>query len=238
MGLWSKIKKAAKWIAKKAKAIARVVIRLVVEFISRFVFKIPDLIFGFIGWPPKKLRLYVYILRNEDGDPVVTPEEVQPSINHTRTFLKEKFNIELKAYAKGFVETAIERAPIDALRVHCGIKGFGQEIGDAGEYFAKHLAGWNTIPISLTFPITVFIIEKGLDHPGCSMSILTDYVVVDRQAIKDGDEGLMMHEMGHCCGQPWHSAKSNFMYPDSDRGDGVHWWQKNIVRSSRHVNFL
>jgi hypothetical protein len=237
MGLWSKIKKAIKRVVRIVKAVARVASRLVVEWVSR-LFNLYDLLLGFLTWPPKKLRLYVCVLRDADGTPVVDPKLLQASIDHAKHFLKSNFNIVMKPYSKSYVEVLPDPAPIDALRVNCGLKGFEHEFGKAGEYFAKHLAGWNAIPVSLTFPITVFIIEKGLDHPGCSLCILSDYVVVDRDAIVlDNDFGLMMHEMGHCCGQPWHSGKSNFMYPTSDRGDGVNRYQKNLVRSSRHITY-
>jgi hypothetical protein len=230
MGFWSKFKRFVK-------AVVRIAVKLAIEFVSRAL-NLYDLVLGFLTWPPKRLRLYVCILRDSDGKPIVDPKQVQPSIDHAKKFLKDKFNINLKPYSKSFIEVLPDPAPIEALRVHCGWEGFKREFREAGDYFAKHVAGWNGIPISLTFPITVFIIEKGLDHKGCSLCIFSDYVVVDREGIVvDKDTGLMMHEMGHCCGQPWHSVKSNFMYADIDRGEGVNTYQKNLVRSSRHVTY-
>jgi len=33
----------------------------------------------------------------------------------------------------------------------------------------NNLAGWNAVPISLTFPITVFIVENIVGKYGCSL---------------------------------------------------------------------
>ena len=74
----------------------------------------------------------------------------------------------------------------------------GIEFGEAGDYYAKLLAGWNVIPISLTFPITVFVV-RNLNALGCSMNVLGDYVIVDREGLET-DHITLAHEIGHACG--------------------------------------
>ena len=51
MGLWSKIKAAV-----------RVVVRVVVEVVNRLTLGVLDLLLGFFAWPPKRLRLHIFIL--------------------------------------------------------------------------------------------------------------------------------------------------------------------------------
>lgn len=232
MGFWSKIKKAVKKVWQKVKAVVRSVVRIVAEAFGR-IFGIFDLLLGFLTWPPKNLRVYIFILKDEQGRPIVSPTDLDPAIAFARKLLKDKFNVNLKAYSKTFVEVGDEPAPSYALEVGCGTDLFGQEYGDAGEYFAAHLAGWNAIPISLTFPITVFIVRDVQGKQGCSLGPLTDYIVADPNGVKN--PSLIMHEIGHSCGL-WHSGdQSNIMFAESTRGDGVKGFQKNLFRSSRHV---
>lgn len=234
MGLWSKIKKAAKKVWQKVKAVVRTVVRVVVEIVGR-VLGIADLLLGFLAWPPKKLRLHIFILKDENGIPIVNPGDLTPAIDFAKKLLKDKFNVKLKPYGKTFVEILEADAPASALTVHCDFKAFKEEYGDAGEFFAKHLAGWNAIPVSLTFPITAFVVKDVVGKQGCSLGVLTDYLTMDPSGVKN--PSLMMHEIGHVCGL-WHSGtQSNIMFADSNRGDGVKGFQKNLLRSSRHVMY-
>ena len=119
------------------------------------------------------------------------------------------------------------------LDFHCGI---GSEFGVAGEYFAQHLAGWNIIPISFTFPVTVFVVRSLASGVlGCSMSAIGDYAVIDQAGLLDNV--TLAHEIGHACSL-WHSrTSSNIMYKSAPAGEGVKWFQKNLLRSSRHVQY-
>src|SRR5688572_9316410 len=146
------------WIKKKVKAVVRVIVRVVIQFVQRFTWGILDLLFGFIAWPPKRLRLHVFILWDEQpggGDPLPPIEQVvQDAVDRTKRIYKDKFNVNVLPYSKTFMETLPGPVPNEVLDFTCGL---GEEFGTAGEFFAGHLAGWNVIPISLTFPITVFV---------------------------------------------------------------------------------
>jgi hypothetical protein len=111
------------------------------------------------------------------------------------------------------------------------------ELGEAGEYFAKRLAGWNAITISPGFPITVFVVRDVGGKKGCSLGLFTDYVTVDLDGVKS--DSRMAHEIGYALGQFGHLGDStNLMYKHDNRGDHVRWWQKNLFRNSRHVTYL
>ncbi len=242
MGLWSSIKKAAKKVWRATKAVVRVVVRAVITILNNLTLGLFDLLFGFLAWPPKKLRLHVFILSTDapsgGGDDVPGNTQVAPTqdvldaIERTKKLYKDKFNVKVKPYSKTFVEVLTEPAPPEVLDFECGA---GQEFGIAGEYFANHLAGWNAVPISATFPITVFVVRSLKGPLGCSMSVIGDYVVIAQNGL--ADNVALAHEVGHTCSL-WHSYSSdNLMYRQSPAGEKVKWFQKNLLRSSRHVQY-
>jgi hypothetical protein len=256
MGLWSRIKKAvkkivkavktaAKWLWQKAKAIARVIVRAVLAIVFA-VINIWDLLFGFLNWPAKNLTLHIFILSDNNGA-LVQEKDLIPSVEYARRVLKERLNIKLRPYSRTFVETLKEPAPNAALNAKpCTPSGiFQDEFGDGGEYFAKHIAGWNAAPISLRFPITVFVIRDVTGgYIGCSAGLFSDYVVVDVDGIRSPPT-TMMHEIGHSCNifDHYWTNINDLMYPDSVdnngniRGDRVTWGKRNLIRASRHVTY-
>lgn len=242
MGWWSSIKKAAKKVWRVAKAVVRVVVRVVITIVNSLTFGLYDLLLGFFAWPPKKLRLHVFVLTvpasSGGGDPVPAGPaaplaDVEAAIARTKKLYKEKFNVKVVPYSKTFVEVLDDpNVPASVLDFECGA---GQEFGEAGEYLAQHLAGWNAIPIAGTFPITVFVVRSLKGPLGCSMSVIGDYVVIAQPGVVDNV--ALAHEMGHTCSL-WHSGSSdNLMYRQSPAGEKVKWFQKNLLRSSRHVQY-
>lgn len=223
-GFWSSVKNFAK-------AVVRAVVRAVSTVVG-LVLGIFDLLLGFLTWPPKKLRLQIFILSTSAG-PLVDPGDLKPAVDFARKTLKDKFNVKMSAYGKNMIEIIKEPAPDAALDVGCGGGAWGDEFGEAGDYFASHLAGWNAIPISLTFPITVFVVRDIDGKLGCSLGPMSDYITLDVGGVKS--ETTLAHEIGHACSL-WHSSsKSNLMWRNDDRGNGAKWFQKNLLRSSRHV---
>lgn len=234
MGFWSSLKKAVKKVWRAVKAVVRVVVRVVITVVNALTVGLPDLLLGFLTWPRKKMRLHIFILSDSNG-PVVNPSDLQPSIDFAINTYKDRFNVKVLPYSKSFVETLKNPATPAALNPGCNGGALGDEFGEAGEYYASHLAGWNAIPISLTFPITVFVVSDVSGKKGCSLGPLSDYVTLDVDGV--ASINTMAHEIGHACNL-WHSgSKSNLMWRNSDRGNNAKWFQKNLLRSSRHVQY-
>jgi hypothetical protein len=240
MGLWSSIKKTVKKVAKKAwravKAVVRVVVRIVVAAVTAAI-HVFDLLLGFLTWPPKKLRVQIFILSGRTTGSVVGSSVLTPAIDFAKNTFKDKLNVKLLPYSKNMIEIIKEPAPAGALDVGCSGGGAWSDeyLGEAGEYFADHLAGWNAVPVSGTFPVTVFVVQNVRGKRGCSMGPLTDYITID----VDGASGdtTLAHEIGHACNL-WHSkTQSNLMFKNFNRGNGVKWFQKNLFRNSRHVTY-
>jgi hypothetical protein len=245
MGFWSRLKKIAKSVItnviwRPLKAAVRIGVRLGLELFFRSVNLLATL-FGFGSPPAKNITIHICILTKANGRPVVRPTNLDllDQIEHAKTILKDKFNVNLKPYSKSFVEVLPGPAPDYALNVNCGFDNFIDELGMAGEYFARNSAGWAAVPISLRFPITVFIVEEIMDgakiKAGCSPWIFGDYIFVPRTYI--GQTTTLIHEIGHSCGQFWHSEKGNYMANGGDAGDEVTYFQKQLLRGSRHVTF-
>jgi len=241
MSLWSSITHAVRRACRAVKAVVRVVVRIVTAVVA-VIFAAWDILFGFLGWPPKKLRYQVFILSDNKG-PLMDPSnpadagELRSAIDFFKMTFKDRFNVNVIAYGKPDVQVIEVTAPTAALDVSCGGAALSEEFGAAGEFFADHLAGWNAIPINLGFPISIFIVRSmSGSSDGCSVGPLTDYVTMTPAAVRELN--VMAHESGHSCNL-WHSgAHSNLMWPDPSRGNEVHWWQKNLVRISRHVRYL
>jgi hypothetical protein len=196
------------------------------------------------------MRLHVFILWShpppviEGNPPPPIDQVVKDAINHTKRIYKKRFNVDVIPYRQGhsFIEVIHDQVPTEALDVSCNA---GIEFSEAGEYYAKLLAGWNVVPIGITFPVTVFVVrDLQANVLGCSMNVFSDYVIVDRQGL-EADYKTLAHEIGHSCGLSpglgspfWHDkTPSNLMYKESPAGENVKWFQKNILRSSRHVQY-
>jgi hypothetical protein len=237
MGFWSSLKNKFKSALKKVwhfvKAVVRLVIRVVV-FVWGLIVGLPDLLLGFLTWPEKKLRYQVFILSDEKG-PLIDPADLAASIDFFTKTYKDRFNVKVVAYGKPGIQVIKEPAPAAALDVSCGAGAFSNEFGEAGDFFAQHIAGWNAIPISLGFPVSIFIVRSMSGADGCSLGPLTDYVAMTPSAV--AELNVMAHEVGHACNL-WHSGShSNLMWKDPSRGNDAKWFQKNLLRSSRHVQY-
>jgi len=229
MGWLSSIKKAIKKVVRAVKSIVRVVVKIVIGVVMRIINTLG-------AWIPvdKKMRLQVFILRNEAGNAVDQIADVEMAFSRAVATFKRRFGVNIKAYGKPMVQVLKGAAPVAALDVPCDGGAWLEEFGEAGEYFADNLAGWNAIPISLTFPVSVFIVRTVDGKIGCSIPI-ADYVVLSPAGV-DSDTTLA-HELAHTCLLMHRDDSKNLLYPSIPRGTDVTGWQRFVVRTSRHCTF-
>lgn len=229
MGWLSAIKKAVKKVVRVVKTIVRVVVKIVVGIVMRIIHTLG-------AWIPidKKMRLQVFILRDENGVVVDQVADVDAAVNRAIATFKQRFGVVIKSYGKPMVQELKNPAPTAALDVPCDGGAWWEEFGEAGEFFADNLAGWNAIPISLTFPVSVFIVRSVDGKIGCSIPI-TDYVVLLPGGV-DSDTTLA-HELAHTCLLMHRDDSQNLLYPSTPRGTNVTRWQRFVVRTSRHCTF-
>lgn len=256
--MWSKFKKFLKKAWRVVKAVVRFSVRVGI-FGLTLPFKAWDLVFGFLAWPPKKMKVHIAVLQGPAG-PLIKYEDLNnllPSIELLKKSYKDNCNITVSPYSSGnereidnWAQILKDVAPATALGTgKCSIwTTFNeQEIGEAGDYFRKHTAGWvGGIPISLSFPVTVFIVESIASDPnklalGCTIPFFADYVLVTVAALKL-EPAVIAHEIGHSCNiLPEHGDPKNLMFSGNSPNLPPHMlkgWQENVVRSSRHVTYL
>lgn len=212
------------------KGIARVAIRIVIEFIHRCIINLFDTLFGFLKWPQKKLRVKVFILLNSEGNAPLSPGETDKSIDFAMSCFQKNFNVKLLPHhpEEPFAELLQKIPPSEALYVKCNAGAIGEEFKIAGSFFSSSLCG----PL---YPVTAFVVINISGKDGCCIGPVTDYLTLDANGIRIFT--TLAHEIGHSCGL-WHIRKrSNLMWPHRDRGEDVKWWQKNLFRGSRHVTY-
>jgi len=211
------------------KATIRIGTRIIIEILHRSLINLFDSLFGFLNWPKKKLRIKIFILRDQHGDHIFPEKDMDVSIDYARKVFKKNFNVELVAHHKNaFVEVLQNTSPVEALYVRGGPGALSDEFKIAGSFFALNLSG-------VFFPVTVFVVKNIKGASGCSLGPISDYVTLGTAGAKQ--TSVLAHELAHACGL-WHiSKRSNLLYPYTDRDDEISWWQKNIFRGSRHVTY-
>ncbi len=203
--------------------------------------------------PAKRIRVVIKILRDEQGLPVAQPADLEVGLATAQWILAEQANVSLqpplvpRLTSLAMVSVLDEPAPREALDVHCDAQAWREDFGIAGEFFSRHLA-WSFFGTLLGAgaPVTVFIVRDVKDKAGCSLGPLTDYVTVapiglEGSFLSDDETGPLQagtiaHEIAHACGL-WHvSDRSNLMNPSTD-GTKLSFWQKVVLRNSRHVTY-
>lgn len=213
-----------------AKGIVRAIIRILVETVHRLLINLFDTLFGFLKWPVKKLRLKIFILPDEQKTGIIAPSDVDKTIFYTKDIFKKNFNVEVVPVRSNefFVEILETTSPYEALYTRGSTGALIEEFKIAGNFYASNLRA----PI---YPVTAFVVIDIKGAIGCSLGPMTDYITLDHSAAIDGS--VLAHELAHACGL-WHlSDKENLLWNRKNRGDKTTWWQKNILRGSRHVTY-
>jgi hypothetical protein len=183
---------------------------------------------------PKKLRIRVVILRDEQGQPVARAEDFEPSIAEARRVLREMLAVDLLPAAEPLVWTLETPAPTDALDSPCAEGSYRADFGPGGAFFRLHRERGGITGSGS--PITVFVVRDVLGKAGCSLGPLVDHVTVDMTALTGRRLRVLAHELAHACGLPHSSAGENLMLPKG-MGDRLQPWQIAVFRSSRHVTY-
>src|SRR5215216_5994538 len=105
------LKRAVKAVVRVVKAVVRVAVRIVATFVG-LALGAPDVLLGFLKWPPKRLRVQIFILSSETGR-VVAPADpgLATAIDFARKTFKDRFNVKLLPYGKPMTEVIQEPAP-------------------------------------------------------------------------------------------------------------------------------
>ncbi|MGH3039825.1 MAG: hypothetical protein ACRDLZ_10590, partial [Gaiellaceae bacterium] len=183
---------------------------------------------------PKKLRIRVVILRDEQGRPVAKAEDVEPSIANAQRVLREILAVDLVPAAEPMVRTLEIPAPAAALDSPCAEGSYKADFGPGGAFFRRHSERGGITGSGS--PITVFVVRDVLGKAGCSLGPLVDHVTVDMTALTGKRLRVLAHELAHACGLPHSSAAENLMLPKG-MGDRLQPWQVAVFRSSRHVTY-
>jgi hypothetical protein len=215
---------------------------------------LPGALLDAVGFRPvKHIRVFIKILRDEQGVPVAQPADLEVGLATAQRIFGEQANVILHPpllsgeTATAMVSVLEEPAPQEALDVHCDAAAWREDFGIAGAFFSRHLARniFGTL-LGIGAPVTVFIVRDVKDKAGCSLGPLTDYVTVAPVGLAgrfpNGDKtgplhaGTIAHEIAHACAL-WHVGdRSNLMHPSTD-GTQLSLWQKVVLRNSRHVTY-
>lgn len=194
---------------------------------------------------PATMRLSVLILSDEQGVPLLTPEQLEPAIAFAATVL-EKSGIRLNHVGTQLVT---EPAPTGALDPRANKSLLIDQFLGRNAFYEEHLARFaeaGELTDVVGKPITAIVV-RDIDGrtTGCSLGISADWVVVqaslfDRGKPNSYDETVLVHELGHACNLPHHKSKQNLMFPSSSpptdlRGAELASWQGALLHANRHV---
>jgi hypothetical protein len=199
---------------------------------------LPTLLVTLVGIRlPKKLRLRLVILRDQDGTPVASEQDLEAALAETRRVLESIARIRIIPAGGRLIVTLDEKAPAAALDSPCAEGSWQADFGGGGGYFRRHLArNAGGLVAGYGDPVTVFVVHDVLGKGGCSLGPLTSYATIDAGGL-GGSHRVLAHELGHACGLPHSHAEGNLMLPKGP-GEQLKRWQEAIFRSSRHVTYF
>ena len=198
-------------------------------------FLIDVIIFPISGWRPEKdMRIRYIVLAEENGRPLLQPEQITATTERTAEIFLDRANIRIR----GQNVLTVFGAPAAALDVPGPAASFLDQFSEAGEYF-NSLAGIG----AFTTTITVFVVKSMQEHDGRSFGQFTNFVLVEAGVFTgpDAPQTTVAHELGHQCGLLHRGTLGNLMYDSNKddqgnfRGTALSTWQEAVIRASRFV---
>jgi hypothetical protein len=195
---------------------------------------------------PGTLRLTVLILSDENGVPLLQPDNLTGSIARADAVMSEQAGIRVRHVA---THTVTERAPTDALDPRANKLLLLDEALGRTDFYHRQLKLFpdtGNLADVVGRPVTAIVVrEIAGSTTGCSLGISADWVVVQASVFKKDlvqqfDETVLVHEIGHALNLPHHPDSGNLMYfssspPDHLRGSGLNGLQRAVVNANRHV---
>ena len=204
--------------------------------------------------PVKKFRIGFIILRDQENNPLTTPQNVLPAVEKAQEIFKQAHVEVIPAFplAKKLSESGeadknsawFRTLPIPAagriLEVDCNLPAFWQDFGLPGAIFQyqtlgmffdsgfRRLTGYGA-------PVTVFVVQEIRGFAGCSLGWISDYVTVEHKHLF-----TTAHELGHACNLMHRHDKANLMHPSSGKQATILLtdWQIAMLRASRHITLF
>jgi hypothetical protein len=210
---------------------------LVQEAVNR-VLAAPSFVANLAGIErPKKLRVAVVVLRDEEGKPLASKGDLQPILAETTRVLERAAGVTVVA-AGDPVTVAEGAAPRAALEPDCPEGLWHADLGEAGSYYRRlRVSTPAGVVAGYGAPVTVFVVAEVRGRAGCSLGPLGDYVVVEPRVLRRGTLRLLAHELGHSCGLAHSHEERNLMRANAP-GESLTRLQRAIFRNSRHVTSL
>jgi len=204
--------------------------------------------------PMKKFRVGFIILRDQENNPLTTPEKILPAVKKAQKIFEQAQVEIIPAFpqAKKLSESGeadedsawARTLPLPSasriLEVDCNLPAILQDLGlpgmlyqyqTVGNFFDsgfRRLTGYGA-------PVTVFVVQEIRGFAGCSLGWISDYVTVEYDHLF-----TTTHELGHACNLLHRHDKNNLMHPSSGKQETILLtdWQIAMLRASRHITLF
>jgi hypothetical protein len=225
--MWKKFKKAVRKVVGAVLKVANVARELAVRLAGAL-----DWVASLVGLRPRKhLRLQVYIIDDEKGNPVADKERVKAWVADAARVYLEQANVKLHPDRDEFVNYLSEKPPKEAIIVkECS---FSEGFSDAADFFQDHARN----PVfGYGGPITAFVVGTIGNAQGCSWWWMEPFLIV-----RAGANRLdLAHEIGHVCGLRDMNVTGDkyLMQKDGVNGERMTNAQIAFLRNARYVTYL